>query len=178
MANIARWRWGDSDPRVVSCLQSTAIEIGDLLYLEGQDGALKDARPASKIPDQGTLIFNQRYFADRFVGVSSQQHRVNQDPEDVTDLRVGTGGIWEFPCPSRVYELGDLMGGDEDAAGTGLLDQGLEFVNKDRPDLAVAVIARREAVANTTCLVEIMPRAVSEGTIPDSTSGSSSSDPG
>lgn len=172
MANINRYKYGDTKPVVARCNEGTGIEIGDLCYLEGVQGGTKDLRPASAIPDQGSASANRVYFACRFLGHASQQHRANQDPADDRDLRVNTAGVHKYACASQVWEIGDRVGVSENAAGTALLDQTVVQVFAD--DEAIGRVARREATAKTEVYVELFSEVMAGGADGGSCSGSSS----
>ena len=176
--NINRWKYGDCFPVVMPCNEGTEIEIGDLCYVEGAHPeqaacALGDARPASAIPWQGSLAETRRYFACRFLGHASQQHRANHDPADDTDLRFNAKGVHEYACSSQQWEIGDLVAPAVDAAGTGLQDQVVCRVTED--DQAIGRVARREPVANTRVYIELTSEIMFGGITGETCSGSSSS---
>ncbi|REJ66218.1 MAG: hypothetical protein DWQ31_15605 [Planctomycetota bacterium] len=144
MANKMRWRYGDTTPVVLSVDSATAIEIGDLVYLDTDD-----AKPASSQADQSTEAANQELFHDNFAGVALQASPAGSaDP-----IRVATTGVFEFDCPSGTFEVGDLVGIDEAASGTELEDQQVDAVTGE--NLAVGRCAKRVPVAATSVLVDI-----------------------
>ncbi|HOM16929.1 MAG TPA: hypothetical protein PLQ00_06340, partial [Thermoguttaceae bacterium] len=61
MADVMRWRYGETNPVVAAVAAETEVEIGDLIW---QDGG--QAKPASLLPNQGSESANQEQFADRF----------------------------------------------------------------------------------------------------------------
>src|SRR6478752_1629768 len=113
MANTMRWRYGNTCPVVLPVDAATVIEIGDMVYLDTDD-----AKPASAQTDQGTELSNQQLFHDVFAGVSMQASRAG----DTQPIRVATTGVFEFDCVSTTLEVGDMMGPDENVAGTALLN--------------------------------------------------------
>ena len=134
------------------------IEIGDLVY---QD--VDDAKPASAQADQGSETANQELFADNFLGVAMQRSRSG----DTDPLRVATTGVFEFDCPSGTFELGDLIGVDENAGGDGLLDQQVAPVAAS--SAAIGRVARRVPAAEQSVLVDIRSTVMTggiEGTSP------------
>lgn len=144
MANKMRWRYGDTHPVVLPVDSSTAIEIGDLVYLDTDD-----AKPAASQADQSTEAANQELFHDNFAGVALQA-----SPSGSSDsIRVATTGIFEFDCPSGTYEVGDLIGADEAASGTELESQQVDAVATE--NLAVGRCAKRVASAATSVLVDV-----------------------
>jgi hypothetical protein len=155
MADVMRWRYGDTNPVVLPVDSATIIEIGDLVYL-----ATDDARPASQQADQGTEPANQELFHDNFAGVAMQKSRSG----DTTPIRVATTGVFEFVCPSGTFEVGALIGVDEAASGTALEDQqvaGVATVN-----LAIGRCAKRVNPADTKVLVDIVGTVLHGGPQP------------
>jgi hypothetical protein len=124
MANIMRWRYGDTNPVMAAVGADTVIEIGDLVcQLSGE------AVPASAMEDLGSEAGNQEAFHDTFIGVAMQSSPAgNADP-----IRVATSGVFEFDCLSATIELGDLLGPDEDGAGTALVNQTVAAVATANP---------------------------------------------
>ena len=152
MSDKMRWRYGDTNPVVAAVDSATVIEIGDMIYQE-----VNDARPASDQPDQGGDAANQNLFSFKFLGVAMQRSRNG----DTTPIRVATTGVFEFDSPSAQYELGDLVGADENAGGTALLDQQVTAVSGSQ--YAVGRVARREAAAVTSVLVDIRSTVMTGG---------------
>jgi len=152
MTDKMRWRYGDTNPVIAAVDSATAIEIGDLVYLDADD-----AKPASSQADQGTETGNQSLFADNFPGVAIHGSRAG----DTDPIRVATTGVFEFDCPSSTYELGDLVGVDEAAGGTALEDQ--QIAKVAAADQAIARVARRAPVAATNVLVDIRSTVMTGG---------------
>jgi hypothetical protein len=152
MANIMRWRYGDTNPVMAAVAADTVIEIGDLVAQV--DGA---AVPASALEDVGTEAGNQEAFHDAFLGVAMQC-----SPEGSADpIRVATSGVFELDCVSTTFELGDLLGADEDGAGTALLSQTVAKVAT--ANLATARCVKRVGTAATRVLAEIVSTVISGG---------------
>jgi hypothetical protein len=152
MSNTMRWRYGDTNPVMCEVASSTAIEIGDLVYQES--GA---ALPAAALADAGTEAENQEAFHDAFVGVAMQC-----SPEGSAEpIRVATSGVFELECASMTAEVGDLLGPDEDGAGTALQNQVAAKVAT--PDLAIGRCAKRLNPAGTRVLVEIVSTVLRGG---------------
>jgi hypothetical protein len=155
-----RWRYGDTNPVVAAVDSATAIEIGDLVY---QD--VDDAKPANAQADQGSETANQELFADKFLGVAMQRSRAG----DTDPIRVATTGVFEFDCPSGTFELGDLVGVDENSGGDGLLDQQVAAVAASK--YAVGRAAKRVATAATRVLVDVRSTVMTGGVEGSSPSG-------
>jgi len=160
MTDKMRWRYGDTNPVVAAVDAATVIEIGDLVYQDTDD-----ARPAGSQADQGSESANQELFADNFLGVAMQRSRSG----DTAPIRVATTGVFEFDCPSGTFELGDLIGVDENAAGNALLDQQVAQVAASR--YAIGRVARRAAAATTTVLVDLRSTVMTGGIEGSSPSG-------
>ena len=152
MSDKMRWRYGDTNPVVAAVDSATVIEIGDFVYHDTDD-----AKPASAQVDQGSEIANQQLFATNFLGVAMQRSRSGE----TSPVRVATTGVFEFDCPSGTFELGDLIGVDEDETGDALCDQQVDAVGSS--SYAIARVARRVAEAATTVLVDIRSTVMTGG---------------
>lgn len=161
MSDKMRWRYGDTNPVVAAVDSATVIEIGDLVWQDTDD-----AKPASDQADQGSESANQEALADKFLGVAMQRSRSG----DTAPVRVATTGVFEFDCPSGTFELGDLVGADENAAGDALLNQQVAKVSGSQ--YAIGRVAKREASAGTSVLVDVRSTVMTggvEGTSPSGT---------
>ncbi len=145
MANSMRWRYGDTKPVVHSVGTTTVLEIGDLLYFDGND-----VKRASSQVDQASEAGNQEVFHDNFAGVTMQASRDG----DTQPVRVATAGVFEFDTLSDTYEVGDLIGVDEAASGTVLEDQVVTAVAT--ANLAIGRCAKTVNPAGSKVLVEIV----------------------
>lgn len=152
MANTMRWRYGDTNPVMLPVDSATVIEIGDLVYLDTDD-----AKPASSQADQGTESGNQQLFHDGFAGAAMQ----NSANGDTQPIRVATSGVFEFDCISATLEVGDLIGADEDGAGTALEDQTVAAVTGANE--AIGRCAKRVNPAGTRVLVDIVSTVMRGG---------------
>jgi len=131
MSHAMRWRYGDTQPVVATVDAQTSIELGDLLFWDGDD-----AKPAALQPDQGTEAANQQLFASKFLGVAMQASPSGESQP----IRVATAGVFEFTTPGGSFDLGDWVGVDENAAGTALENQRLVKVTNSQ--LAIGRVAR------------------------------------
>jgi hypothetical protein len=151
MSDKMRWRYGDTNPVLAAVNADTVIEIGDLVYQE-----VDDVRPASSQADQGSKTANQEVFANKFLGVAMQRSRA----DETTPIRVATTGVFEFDCPSSAFELGDMVGVDENSTGDALLNQQVAKVAAAK--YAVGRDAKRQS-ATTTVLVDIRSTIMTGG---------------
>lgn len=152
MANTMRWRYGDTSPVMLPVDSATVIEIGDLVLLDTDD-----AKPASSQADQGTETSNQQLFHDNFAGVAMQASRSG----DTQPIRVATSGVFEFDCVSTTLEVGDMMGPDENGAGTALLNG--TVIEVTNANAAVGRCAKRLNPAGTRVLVDIVSATLKGG---------------
>ena len=152
MSDKMRWRYGDTNPVVAAVNSSTVIEIGDLVWQDTDD-----AKPASDIVDQGSETGNQTALVDNFLGVAMQRSRSG----DTAPIRVATTGVFEFDCPSGTFELGDLVGADENSAGDELLNQQIDSVAA--VDYAIGRVAKRQASAVSNVLVDVRSTVMTGG---------------
>ncbi|TWT91000.1 hypothetical protein Mal64_13990 [Pseudobythopirellula maris] len=144
MANTMRWRYGDTNPVMLPVDSATEIEIGDLVYLDTDD-----AKPASSLADEGSLVLNQQELQSVFVGVAMQCSRAGQ----TDSIRIATSGVFEFECAAATFELGALLGPAENGDGDALLDQ--RVAGAGTAAAALGRCAKRVAPAATRVLVDI-----------------------
>ena len=129
MSDKMRWRYGDTNPVVAAVDARTVIEIGDLRVAghRRRQAGLGPGRPGQRRRPTRSCS------PDKFLGVAMQRSRAG----DTAPIRVATTGVFEFDCPSGTFELGDLVGADENAAGNALLNQQVAKVGgsrlRDRP---------------------------------------------
>ena len=152
MSDKMRWRYGDTNPVIAAVDAATVIEIGDLVYQETDD-----ARPASSETVQTTKQASQQLFAGKFLGVAMQRSRSGE----TAPIRVATTGVFEFDCPSGTFELGNLMGVDENAGSTAMLNQ--QVASVATANCAVGRVAKREAAAATSVLVDVRSTVMTGG---------------
>lgn len=151
MANTMRWRYGDTNPIMLPVGSATAIEIGDLLYLNSGD-----VLPAPALSDQGTLAATQEAFHDEFLGIAMQCSPVGSTEA----IRIATSGVFEFDCASATFELGDLVGGSDAGAGT----LGAQIVDGvATANLALGRCMKRVSPAATKVLVDVVSTVTKGG---------------
>lgn len=121
---------------------ATVISKGDFCFLD-----VDDVKPASSQTDQLSEGDNQGLFASLFVGIAEARSDSGSTTPDVL-LDANQDRERLFACASATHEVGDLLGVDEDGAGTALLDATLATVTS--LDAAIAVVTERNAAAATT----------------------------
>jgi len=157
MANTHRHVYGENNPKKVPAVASVAIEIGDVVYLDGAS-----VKPASSLADLGMLVTNQEAIHDGFVGVAMQARLTSQAAEGL--ITVGTTGVWEFDLRTALVaqkEVGVLFGIDEAASGTVVLAQGVIEVATE--NLAIGRLAERALNGATKVRLEIISTKVLGG---------------
>ena len=158
MANIMRWRYGETNPVTLPVDSATDIEIGDMVLLDTDD-----AKPASSINDIGgagpaTLAAAQEQLHDSFVGVAMQRSRAG----DTQAIRIATSGVFEFDCHSATFEFGDRVG-VESSDNEPLADQSVVRVTENEPQLSIGQVAKRVTTADTKVLVQILSTVMRDG---------------
>lgn len=144
MSDNMRWRYGESNPVVAAVNSATVLEIGDMVWQDTDD-----AKPASDSTYSGGLGNSQDVFAGSFLGVAMQRSRSG----DTDNVRVATSGIFEFACASSTFELGDMVGPDDNAGGTALENQ--TVIKVTDAARAIGRVAKRVATAATSVLVDV-----------------------
>jgi len=153
MANRMLWRYGETNPIMAAVDSAQVIEIGDILYLNTDD-----ARPVSQYTYGDSLGATQEAIIDTgFLGVAMQQSRNG----DTDEIRVATNGVFEFDCASATFEVGDLVGVDDNSDGDTMMDQQVIAVN--HPALAIGRVAKRVTSAATKVLVRIKSSVMEGG---------------
>jgi hypothetical protein len=147
-----RWRYGDTSPVMMPVDAATVIEIGDLVFLDTDD-----IKPAAAQSDQGSEAGNQQLFHDGFAGVAMQASAAG----DTHPVRVATTGVFEFDCAAATFEVGDLVGVDENGAGNALLNQSAAVVAG--ADAAIGRCAKRVDPAGTRVMVDIVSTVMKGG---------------
>ncbi|MEM9353748.1 MAG: hypothetical protein AAGA92_12105 [Planctomycetota bacterium] len=151
MANVMRWRYGDTNP-VMAPADSSLIEVGDLVALSSGS-----AVSAGTFANLGSEPANQEAFHDSFLGVAMQQ-----SPEGETQsIRVATSGVFEFLSASATYGIGDLLGTHEPVSGAELYNQSIATVLS--PSLAIGRCVRSQPQAAAKVLVDVVSTVVRGG---------------
>lgn len=132
--NKLRFRSGQVQLRKVRVEAATAIEAGDLIWLDGDS-----AKPASEFPWTTNLTTTQSNFAAQFLGVAHQPSRQGETLPVSVD--VSPEAVYEFDVNQAVYELGQTLGPDN--SGNSLLNKQLEAAD------ATSSIARAAEYATT-----------------------------
>ncbi len=145
MSDTMRWRYGETSPVMLAIDSATVVEIGDLIYLDSGK-----AKPAGLLADQSSEAADQVAFHAKFTGVAMQRSRAGE----TSPIRIATSGVFEFPCASATFEVGDLVGPTVTGAGTALENQKAKAV--PAVNRAVGRCARRVPSADTRVLVDIV----------------------
>lgn len=158
MTNRMLWRYGATNPRMVPVDSAQVIEIGDLIWLNTDDG-----RPASQVSYAAGLAQAQETLVDDFLGVAMQQSISG----DTKEIRVATSGVFEFDCAADTYELGDLVAAADNSGSTALEDQKVVSLGDGHADAdvprAIGKAAKREGSNVTRVLVEIRSTVMTGG---------------
>ncbi len=148
MADVMRWRYGETNPVVSKAIgSSTVIQIGDLVEMAA-DGTVT---PASAHTWNTDLATTQNEFQDTFLGVAMQRSRSG----DTDPIRVATSGVFEFDCASATFEIGALTGPAKQT-GNALENQKVVALAGGSEAKAIGRVAKRIGTADTKVLVEIV----------------------
>jgi len=144
MADELRYKYGDTEPVVAAVDSTTVIGIGDIVWQDTDD-----AKPASDATYYANLWQTQADFHGNFLGVAMQRSRSG----DTANIRVATKGVFEFDCAAATFELGDLVGPDDNAGGTALTNQ--QVILTGHAGCAIGHVAKRYSSNTTNVLVSI-----------------------
>jgi hypothetical protein len=149
-----RYRWGENNPVKCRVESAHAIEIGDLVYLDSDS-----VRSAGDLT-AASLTLAQQALHDVFVGVALQRHTANSGI--VTDFVVATSGVFEFPCASATFELGALIGCDDDGSNDPVADQVIAAAGGLTTE-SIGICAQREGTATTSVFIKIISTIMDRG---------------
>ena len=139
---------GDAAPVSLPGYADDQIEIGDLLWWDGTNDAV---RPASEVSG-GTYDIKKTALADAFVGVALS----GKAADESRNILVGTSGDYLFSAPTGEgadAETLDYVGGGD---GTDMLDQTVNVV--DTPDDAIGRVIGLKATTDSKVMVRILSR--------------------
>ena len=159
MANVMRWRYGDTSPVTMPVASTDQVEIGDLVYL--LSGIAKAAIRIEDIGGAGPidLAAAQEVLHDGLIGVAMQFSPIGStDP-----IRIATSGVFEFDSASATFELGDRIGGNDNAGGDKLENQEVIGVPSNAPERSIGRVAKRAPTAVTKVLVELHSTLLRDG---------------
>lgn len=152
MSDNFRYRYGDTNPVDVAWDSGTAIEIGDLVWVDSSDSYA--AKPMSAFTWDTDLATTQTAAHLVFLGVAMQRYDgSNANAYGIKDgkLRVATSGTFEFTCASASFNVGGCVGPAKQS-GNALENQKVVAVASDA--LAVGKVVRATS-SETTVLVKI-----------------------
>lgn len=133
----------DSKHLMIPFPASTAVGVGYLLYNNAGVAA-----KASAQTDQLTQAANQALFAKNFLGVAADQRLATETSTGDSSRRtVVAEGVFDLPCASTTWAVGDLIGAVEASSGTALEDEVVAKVTD--PALAIGVCVKA-ATSSTT----------------------------
>jgi hypothetical protein len=132
---------------------ATTVAIGDLMWHD-----VDDAKPASHTGLwTGTEAGSAGKLAERFLGVAQAAHNsssANLYVANRTTIEVQTLGVYEYPCTSATFEIGDRVRGKKDTGGNFFLAQEVEKTTND--SLAIGKVTKRYATATTKVEFQIL----------------------
>jgi hypothetical protein len=141
MSNQLRFRSGQVQLHKLRVDSGTLIEAGDLVFLDTDD-----VKPAVDFPWDTDLATTQGDFAAVFLGVAHEQSADGETADVSVDL--SPLSVYEFDVNSATYEVGGLLGPDENSSA--LMSQQLETAIANA---SIARAAEYKAAASTTLRV-------------------------
>jgi hypothetical protein len=130
---------------------STVINIGDLLWW---DATNHRANAAANRADTGTLLGNQADFLAVFLGVAAEARLATETSVAHDALRlVVLDGVFDCDCTSAIWEVGDLVGIDRNAATPANYNQ--QVVKVADKAHAIGVCVQRSSNAATAEATQI-----------------------
>ncbi len=158
-----RWRYGDTNPVVAAVDSAEVIEIGDLLWQDTDT-----AKVASAQHGQGSETANQEAFANAFLGVAMQRSRSG----DTATVRIAATGVFEFDVlKGECFELGDPIGVSCCNHMGPTIPQSQQVTKVSNSRYAIGRVAKREASATTSVLVDIRSTVMTGGVVGSSRQG-------
>ena len=123
------------------------IEIGDSCWLNVND--VQAAATFSYLT--GELGRTQANFAKDFVGVAMEAS-VNGDTDDITIMQEG---VFEFDCATATFEVGDLLGQDDNSGPTALEDDQVIAIGQNGYG-PIARVTKRYSASTTRVEAELV----------------------
>ena len=149
MANEFNHVFETPDFRYLPVAAETVIEIGDLLYLDGDS-----VKPASELAWNGDLAGTQDAFARLFAGVALQASAVSESYA----IKVCVAGIFEFACASATFAVGDPVAPAKQSASNALENK----IVAPATGLGIAS-AYRATTSQTRVLADVHSSAIPSG---------------
>jgi hypothetical protein len=146
-----QYQYGDTNPVVAPILTAQAVNIGDIVGLD--TGVIIRAEDEAW---DTNLATTQTNWAVKYLGASGQfkeagSVRIFGNSTD-NIVRVDTSAVFEYPCDSASYVIGDLVGPAK-AAGNALLSQQVAKV----ASLALAIgVVTQDAPSASKVLVRLL----------------------
>lgn len=143
MGNKLRFRSGQVQLQKVRVDSATVIEAGDMVYLDSDD-----VKPASDYTWDTDLATTQASFAALFLGIAHEAS--GNGDTDAISVDVSPNSVYEMEVASGTYEVGDLLGPDENSSA--LSDQKVESVASS----SLAIARAAEYKATSSSLLRVM----------------------
>lgn len=150
MTRVDRQRYADPwriESHPVDSAQT--IDLGEMCYL-----ATDDARPIDQFTYGASLLITQSNLPKTFIGVALN----TSESGDTERIAIATEGIFEFNCAAAQFEIGDLVGADDNAGGTALVADQVIAMGENGAHGAIGRVVRRYSANTTRVLVELLPK--------------------
>lgn len=150
------YRYGNSDPIQAPFKSGVAVNVGDICFIDTSDSYT--VKPAMSFTWTTNLATTQGNFAKQFCGVAAQAYDgLNANAYGIQDgnLRIDTAGVFDFTCAATTWNVGDLVGPDQDGANSNLFAQRVVNVNAAGVGNAIGRVVQPYLTNTTTVRVEI-----------------------
>jgi hypothetical protein len=140
LAPTIQYLYGETNPVMVTVASAQVVTKGDIVGMDASLSGAGGATTINRAEDEtwaSTLAATQDNFAKYFLGIAAQSKRStdtvpygNSNQGLVAAIEVNTTGVYEGPCASATFEIGDLLGPAK-ASGNALLSQKLVKVTSE-----------------------------------------------
>lgn len=146
MADVNRYIKGDTEIKVFPVYGSDVIEIGDLLFWDGTNNAVRNAESVSG----ADYAAKKANFANAFVGVAMQR----KEATDSAPISVATMGEFLYDCPSGAeYDVNDTV-----AIGNGTAVADQTVVKDATASNAIGRVTALKASSGTKVQIQILSK--------------------
>ena len=152
MTRVHRFR--KADPKRIEAHpvdSAQTIDIGELCWLNTDD-----ARPADQATYGADLAITQANFSKLFIGVAMD----TSETGDTAEIAIATEGVFEMICAAAQFEIGDLVGVDDNTGSTALLPAQVIAATENGAAQAIGRVVRRYSANTTRVLIELLPRKI------------------
>jgi len=113
MSNV--YKGGEQSIHTVPVASSTAIKVGDLVWLDTATGQCKPANAFTWTTDLATT---QAAFAAKFLGVAVSQHFAGDSADTAIEVDTSPMSLWQTGCVASAFQVGDMLAPAQDGGNS------------------------------------------------------------